>query len=101
MTPIGSTSSNIRRAITFMIDSSSPCATDAPADAHKELDVYTPRKSSRNDDSAADQPGCADERAVDGFGRHRTRRARAASRPRSQHGNLGHLLGRAEAVLDQ
>jgi len=26
---------------------------------------------------------------------------RAASRPRSQHGNLGHVLERAEAVLDQ
>src|ERR1022692_627400 len=31
----------------------------------------------------------------------RSRRARAASRRRSQHGDFGHLLGWAEAVLDQ
>lgn len=30
-----------------------------------------------------------------------SRRARAASRCRSQHGDFGHLLGWAEAVLDQ
>jgi len=30
-----------------------------------------------------------------------SRRARAASSPGSQHGDLGHLPGRAEAVLDQ
>src|SRR6478735_10771595 len=33
--------------------------------------------------------------------RTRSCRARAGSRPRSQHGDLGILLGRAVAVLDQ
>src|SRR5258708_3462315 len=49
-------------------------------------------------------------RKTTGFGRcpgdrgrtgTRCRRARAALRPGSQHGDLGHPLGRAEAVLDQ
>src|SRR4051794_11568098 len=45
MTPIGSTSSNIRRAIAFMVDLSL-CNLGVRADAHDGLDEYAPRNSS-------------------------------------------------------
>src|SRR6266446_6122771 len=45
MTPIGSTSSNIRRAIDFMARSSC-CSPGVRANAHHHLDDWWPRNSS-------------------------------------------------------
>jgi hypothetical protein len=46
MTPIGSTSSNIRRAIEFMVDPTF-CNPAPKADAHDWLDDRAPRNSSQ------------------------------------------------------